>query len=107
MLHMSVHPHLDAFWIFDFESYYDPDPNQYEVYQYFKQNRFDSVRAIFNSAYEVLSKSKIVRENGGEKSQKAHRSFFNSEMGFFKRWYSEQPKPVKDKVKELLSTKYW
>ncbi len=25
-LHMSVHPHLDAFWIFNFDSYYDPQP---------------------------------------------------------------------------------
>ena len=22
-LHMSVHPHLDAFWIYNFETYYD------------------------------------------------------------------------------------
>ena len=26
-LHMSVHPHLDAYWIFNFDSYYDPQPN--------------------------------------------------------------------------------
>lgn len=25
-LHMSVHPHLDAYWIFNFNSYYDPKP---------------------------------------------------------------------------------
>ena len=25
-LHMSVHPHLDAYWIFNFDSYYDPKP---------------------------------------------------------------------------------
>jgi hypothetical protein len=25
-LHMSVHPHLDAYWIFNFDSYYDPQP---------------------------------------------------------------------------------
>lgn len=34
-LHMSVHPHLDAYWIFDFDSYYDPQPTQSEVRNYF------------------------------------------------------------------------
>ena len=53
-LHMSVHPHLDAFWIFDFESYYDPKPNQGSVHSYFSQNRFHSVKEIFNTASVVL-----------------------------------------------------
>lgn len=99
MLHFSVHPHLDAFWIFDFESYYQPLPSEVDVYSYFAQNRFSSVREIFDTAYQVLSKSKSFREAGGGSSQKAHRSFFNSEMGFFKRWYFEQPESVKHGVK--------
>lgn len=28
-------------------------------------------------------------------------------MGFFKKWYNEQPDSEKIKVKELLKTKYW
>jgi hypothetical protein len=34
-LHMSVHPHLDAYWIFNFDSYYNPQPTQSEVRNYF------------------------------------------------------------------------
>ena len=44
---MAVHPHLDAFWIFDFESYYDPKPSQADVHGYFMSNRFTSVKDIF------------------------------------------------------------
>lgn len=43
-LHMSVHPHLDAYWIFNFESYYDPKPSESEVRGYFMSNRFNSVK---------------------------------------------------------------
>jgi hypothetical protein len=46
---MSVHPHLDAFWIFDFESYYNPSPSQGHVMGYFASNRFNSVKQIFDT----------------------------------------------------------
>ena len=45
---MAVHPHLDAFWIFDFESYYNPKPEQNDVNGYFMSNRFTSVKEIFS-----------------------------------------------------------
>ena len=106
-LHMSVHPHLDAFWIYDFDSYYDPKPSQGSVHAYFSQNRFHSVKEIFNTASDVLEESKKMRENGQESSQKAQRSFFNSEIGFFKRWYYEQSEEKKKIVQGLLKTKYW
>ena len=51
---MSVHPHLDAFWIFDFESYYDPKPEQGNVHSYFMSNRFTSVKKIFRITKDVL-----------------------------------------------------
>lgn len=89
-LHMSVHPHLDAFWIFDFDSYYDPQPQEGEVRGYFDANRFTSVKQIFNTAIRVLWNSKELRENVSNRTQEAHRMFFNSEMGFFKHWYMEQ-----------------
>jgi len=89
-LHMSVHPHLDAYWIFNLDSYYDPKPHQGDVQSYFRSNRFNSVKEIFNTITKVLTESKEHRETFGKGSQKAHRSFFNSEMGFFKKWYSEQ-----------------
>ena len=41
------------------------------------------------------------------RTQSAHRMFVNSEMGFFKRWYKEQQASDKQKVKDLLKTKYW
>ena len=106
-LHMSVHPHLDAYWIFDFESYYDPKPNQGDVRGYFMSNRFNSVKEIFTSAKDVLWESKRIRENVSNQSQQAHRSFFNSEMGFFKRWYVEQNEQAQSQVKTILKTKYW
>lgn len=77
-MHMSVHPHLDAFWIFDFDSYYDPDPSQGQVRSYFASNRFNSVKQIFDTTLDVLTKSKRIRETQGSATQKAHRSFFNS-----------------------------
>jgi hypothetical protein len=43
-LHMSVHPHLDAFWIFNFDSYYAPEPQEGEVRGYFSKQHFTSVR---------------------------------------------------------------
>ena len=86
-LHMSVHPHLDAYWIFDFESYYDPKPSQGDVRGYFMSNRFNSVKEIFTTAKDVLWESKKIRESVSNQTQRAHRSFFNSEIGFFKRWY--------------------
>lgn len=104
---MSVHPHLDAFWIFDFESYYDPKPTENSVLSYFRSNRFNSVKEIFTAAMRVLKESKKFRENGNFDSQKAHRSFFNSQMGFFKRWYSQLSESDKRIVKQLLKTKYW
>lgn len=55
---MSVHPHLDAYWIFDFDSYYDPKPNQGEVHGYFASNRFHSVKQIFDTTTRVLKDSK-------------------------------------------------
>lgn len=55
----------------------------------------------------MLSRSKALRDSGANTTQKAHRSFFNSEMGFFKRWFSEQDQAVKTQVKNLLKTKYW
>lgn len=58
---MSVHPHLDAFWIFDFEAYYDPKPDQSDVYNYFSQNRFHSVKQIFTTILDVLTESKKIR----------------------------------------------
>jgi hypothetical protein len=42
-MHMSVHPHLDAYWIFDFDSYYDPQQS-IEILSYFNQNKFHSVK---------------------------------------------------------------
>lgn len=60
-LHMTVHPHLDAFWIFDFESYYAPKPNQGDVWGYFASNRFTPVRDIFSIAKDVLWESKTLR----------------------------------------------
>jgi hypothetical protein len=90
-LHMTVHPHLDAFWIFNFDSYYDPKPNQGDVRSYFNQNRFTAVKDIFRIAKQNLWESKRIREQEGNRSQKAHRMFVNSEMGFFKKWYMEQP----------------
>lgn len=54
-LHMSVHPHLDAYWIFNLESYYDPKPNQGDVHSYFRSNRFHSVKQIFDTATQVLT----------------------------------------------------
>lgn len=89
-LHMSVHPHLDAYWIFDFDSYYDPQATQSEVRNYFENNRFSSVKEIFDTITQILWESKNIRENVSNKTQKAHRSFFNSEMGFFKHWYVKQ-----------------
>jgi hypothetical protein len=53
-LHMTVHPHLDAFWIFNFDSYYDPKPTQGDVRSYFAQNRFSSVKDIFTTAKNIL-----------------------------------------------------
>ena len=58
---MSVHPHLDAFWIFDFDSYYDPKPSQGAVHSYFASNRFHSVKQIFDTTTDVLTKSKKYR----------------------------------------------
>ena len=55
---MTVHPHLDAFWIFEFDNYYDPNSNRGDVLGYFGSNRFASVKGIFYTALEVLSKSK-------------------------------------------------
>jgi hypothetical protein len=55
---MSVHPHLDAYWIFNFESYYDPKPHEAEVRGYFMSNRFNSVKEIFASAKDTLWTSK-------------------------------------------------
>jgi hypothetical protein len=75
---MSVHPHLDAYWIFNFDSYYSPSPNEGEVHGYFQQNRFSSVKDIFTTAKNVLWESKKLRETVSNKTQKAHRSFFNS-----------------------------
>jgi hypothetical protein len=46
---MSVHPHLDAFWIFDFDDYYSPNPGDFNVLGYFSSNRFSSVKTIFNT----------------------------------------------------------
>lgn len=89
-LHMSVHPHLDAFWIFNFDSYYDPQPQEGEVRGYFDANRFTSVKKIFTTATDVLWQSKVLRQSYN-KTQEAHRSFMNSEMGFFKHWFVEQP----------------
>jgi hypothetical protein len=106
-LHMSVHPHLDAYWIFNFDSYYDPKPSEGDVQGYFMSNRFHSVRQIFTTAKDVLWQSKQLRETVGNRTQKAHRSFFNSEMGFFKHWFGEQNPEDKDKVRALLKTKYW
>ena len=60
-LHMSVHPHLDAFWIFNLDSYYDPKPSQGDVQSYFRSNRFNSVKEIFNTATRVLTESKEHR----------------------------------------------
>lgn len=104
---MSVHPHLDAFWIFDFERYYKVNLNDQAVQQYFWSNKMTAVEEIFNTAKKVLWASRNFRKQNGISSQEAHRSFFNSEMGFFKRWYNEQPATEKTKVKELLKTKYW
>lgn len=98
-MHMSVHPHLDAFWIFDYESYYNPQSHEGDVHRYFMQNRFHSVKEIFTAAYQVLIESKKIRENEGPSTQKAHRSFFNSEIGFFKRWFLEQNDKVKGEIR--------
>lgn len=76
-LHMSVHPHLDAFWIFNFDSYYDPQPQEGEVRGYFDANRFTSVKKIFTTATDILWQSKILRGTFN-KTQEAHRSFMNS-----------------------------
>ena len=48
-----------------------------------------------------------MRETVSNRTQKAHRTFFNSEMGFFKRWFVEQNTEDKEKVKAILKTKYW
>lgn len=106
-LHMSVHPHLDAYWIFNFESYYDPKPQEGDVHGYFMSNRFNSVKEIFTATKNVLWESKNLRENVSNRTQQAHRTFFNSEMGFFKRWFSEQNTEDQEKVRALLKTKYW
>lgn len=58
---------------------------------YFASNRFHSVKQIFDTTLDVLQTSKLLREKQGGSTQREHRSFFNSEMGFFKRWYFEQP----------------
>lgn len=55
----------------------------------------------------MLWESKHIRETVSNRTQQAHRTFFNSEMGFFKRWFSEQSTEDKNKVKDLLKTKYW
>jgi hypothetical protein len=60
--HMTVHPHLDAYWIFTFDDYYDPSPSNGGVRGYFSQNRFNSVKEIFNTALRVLNASKNWRE---------------------------------------------
>jgi hypothetical protein len=106
-LHMSVHPHLDAYWIFTFDSYYDPKPTEGDVLGYFMSNRFHSVKQIFDTIQDVLWQSKNLRENVNNRTQKAHRSFFNSEMGFFKHWFVQQSEEIKGKVRQLLKTKYW
>jgi hypothetical protein len=85
---MSVHPHLDAFWIYDFETYYNLNTTDNGARGYFASNVFSTVQEIFTTAHKVLTKSKKVRETEGPSTQNAHRSFFNSEMGFFKRWFS-------------------
>jgi hypothetical protein len=105
-LHMSVHPHLDAFWIFNFDSYYDPQPQEGEVRGYFAANRFTSVKQIFSTTADVLWESKLLREKSNN-TQQAHRSFFNSEMGFFKHWFVQQSPESQTRVRELLKTKYW
>jgi hypothetical protein len=50
---MSVHPHLDAFWIYDFEAYYDDKINS-EARSYMNGNKFSTVKKIFNTILEVL-----------------------------------------------------
>jgi len=55
-----VHPHLDAYWIFDFETYYNPKSDSIAT-EYFHSNRFSSAKEIFSSAKEVLWGSKEVR----------------------------------------------
>lgn len=104
---MSVHPHLDAYWIFTFDSYYSPKPQEGDVLGYFMSNRFHSVKQIFDTIQDVLWQSKELREKVNNRTQKAHRSFFNSEMGFFKHWFVQQPEEIKGKVRQLLKTKYW
>lgn len=42
--HMTVHPHLDAYWIFTFDDYYNPNPHNSGVRGYFAQNNFNSVK---------------------------------------------------------------
>lgn len=53
--HMTVHPHLDAYWIFTFDDYYNPSPNNVGVRSYFAQNIFASVKDIFNTALHTLN----------------------------------------------------
>lgn len=59
--HMTVHPHLDAYWIFTFDDYYNPSPSNSAVRSYFSQNIFNSVREIFNTALSTLNASKNWR----------------------------------------------
>lgn len=66
---MSVHPHLDAFWIFNFNSYYDPKPEEGEVRGYFASNRFTSVKQIFTTATNILWQSKNIREKVSNRTQ--------------------------------------
>jgi hypothetical protein len=58
---MSVHPHLDAFWIYDFETYYDDKSATHEARAYFSNNRFTTVKKIFNTISSVLDNSKKLR----------------------------------------------
>lgn len=84
---MSVHPHLDAFWIYDFDTYYQASADKVEAVGYLESNKMTPVKEIFDTALRVLAKSKKYREEFGDSSQKARRTFFNSEMGFFKHWF--------------------
>lgn len=55
-----------------------------------------------------LNNSKNWREKNGEVHEKAHRSFMNSEMGFFKHWYTtDTNEDQKNTLKEILKTRFW
>lgn len=61
ILHATLHPRLDAFWIFDFEEYYNPLTTRKDVWGHFSAKRLSPVESILTAALFALKQSKEFR----------------------------------------------